>query len=251
MLTEYLPKPTGPRRFYMLFGALIIAAWGLLIAWQNSPYAELLGHESLADHHIPFASHLGGFLLSWLLMTVAMILPANLPLLAQTQRNRMGMNWSAAQMVVGYHLPWIGFGLLAFLGDSILHELAEEGAPLAGASGFIAPAILLTVGIYQLTPIKRKFIERCKPTGELGLPPDAPHQVSAIKHGFRMGLNCVGSCCSIMLLMFALGQHRLEWMVVLGGIASAERFLPWGSRLAQWVGAGIIAWGIYSVIVII
>lgn len=129
--------------------------------------------------------------------------------------------------------------------------MAEEGAPLAGASDFIAPAILLAVGAYQLTPLKRNFTERCKPSSDPGLAVDDLHWVGAIHHGFRLGLNYTGSCCAIMLLMFALGQHRLEWMVVLGGISAAERFFPWGSRLAQWVGVGIIAWGIFSVIAVI
>lgn len=239
MLTRFFPKSIGTPYLYRILGALIVSAWILLIAWQRSPYADLLGHEALADHHIPFTSHLGAFLLSWLLMTAAMMLPANLPTLIHSQSNGRGDYLSAARIVTGYFSPWFVFGILMFLGDNVLHEMTEPGAPLAAASAFIAPAIILAAGIYQLTPYKRRFTERCKLLKEHAL-----QGRGAIKHGLWLGINCIGSCWSLMLLMFALGHHRLGWMVILSSIITAERLTPWGSRLARWVGFGLILWAV-------
>ena len=39
-----------------------------------------------------------------------------------------------------------------------------------------------------------------------------------------------------MLLMFAVGYHRLDWMLALGLTMAAERLTPWGRRLAWLVG---------------
>ena len=39
------------RRLHLGLGCLIAGAWALLVIWQNSPYAGLLGHEALEDHH--------------------------------------------------------------------------------------------------------------------------------------------------------------------------------------------------------
>ena len=250
MEIDLVPKPAGERRIYLVFGVLIVSAWVALIAWQGSPYAELLGHEALADHHISFVGHLSTFLLSWLLMTVAMMLPASLPLLAQTQRNRAGDTWFFLVMLAGYLSTWVLFGLLAFLGDNALHEMTEPGAPLATASDFIAPAILLAAGVYQLTPFKRSFTERCKTSSNTGLSKRDLHESSTLKLGFQSGLNCVGSCWSLMLVMFALGHHRLDWMLMIGAITAVERLTPWGTRLEQVVGALLIAWCVLSLITI-
>lgn len=248
MLSKLLPKPASGRRIYLVFSMLIITAWGALIAWQHSPHAELLGHESLVDHHITFTSHLSAFLLGWLFMTVAMMLPANLPLLIHEQRNRMGDGWYVLMMIAGYLSAWMLFGLIPFVGDSILHEMTEPGAPLAAASNFIAPAILLTAGVYQLTPLKRRFTERCKPSLNSRPSEHDMHKGGAFPQGLRLGLNCIGSCWSLMLLMFALGHHRLDWMLIIGGIAAMERLTPWGLRVERMVGAGLIGWGIFTVI---
>lgn len=251
MLTRFLPKSTGILYLYLIFGALIISSWGLLITWQGSPFAERMGHESLANHHIPFASHFGTFLLGWLLMTAAMMLPASLPLLiSSSSNNRMGNLDTLLKSSVYFSL-WMVFGSLAFLGDNVLHKMTDHGAPLANASGFIAPTLILAAGIYQLTPLKRSFTERCKPSQDPGQPEHGLLVGGALKHGFWLGLNCIGSCWSLMLLMFALGHHRLDWMIILSGIITAERLMPWGSSLAKWVGIGLIAWGIFSMIIII
>lgn len=248
MLTERLPKFAGNRRFYLVFGILIVMSWASLIAWQRSSYAALLGHEALANHQISFANHLSTFLLSWLLMTIAMMLPASLPLLIQTQRNQTGGRWSTAQMAAGYLSTWLLFGFLAFLGDNALHDMSEPGAPLAFASDFIAPAILLTTGLYQFTPLKRRFTERCKPSTHMGIVEHAHQDGGALRLAFQLGFTCIGSCWPLMLIMFALGHHQFGWMLIIGSITAAERFSPWSIRLAQLIGAGLIAWGIITVI---
>lgn len=235
MFTTFVSKPAAAHRTAVILAALVVAAWGLLIAWQSSSYAELLGHEALADHHIPFAVHLAAFTLSWLLMTAAMMLPVSLPRILTSQPAQTRSTWASTSVVLGYLAPWVGFGLLAFVGDSRLHELAGHGGPLAWAADFIAPAILLAAGIYQLTPLKRRFLARCQPARN-------PAPAGALLRGLRLGADCVGSCGALMLLMFALGHHRLDWMLVLGAIAAAERLTHWGPRLAALVGIGLIAW---------
>ena len=62
----------GARRFYLVLGGLIVAAWVFLVAWQQSAYAEMLSHEVIGNGGIPVSLRLGGFLLGWCLMTMAM-----------------------------------------------------------------------------------------------------------------------------------------------------------------------------------
>ena len=278
MLAPRLRILPGERRFYAALGLLVLAAWALLAAWQRSSYAELLGHEQLASQHLPGLLRPAAFLLSWLLMTVAMMLPASLPQLrsaapgvilrprpsgpkdlasaalsAVPQAPAAAIHSAATALtLLGYLAPWALFGLLAFLGDTLLHELAEAGGPLATRAALIAPSIVLAAGLYQLTPAKRRFMELCHPGRHPGrhpahtshgpAPAGGAGAAGALPQGLRLGLDCLGSCGPLMLLMFALGHSRLDWMLALGALMAAERLSPWGRRLALLAGLALIAW---------
>lgn len=244
-MNNYLSIPMPARRVNLIFGVLIVAAWVLLVLWQRSPYAEMLGHETLGEHHISFPLKLSGFLVSWLLMTVAMMLPGSMPILirsaqptGQPARDFRFVAW----IVLGYLSPWVLFGLLAFLGDSVLHDLTETGGPLAGFSRWIAPSIVLAAGLYQFTSIKWRFTQLCQTSHGMHIRMEMKGTAHALREGVKLGLFCVGSCWSLMLLIFALGHHRLDWMLVMGIIFAGERRTPWGQKLAWLVGFILLVW---------
>lgn len=250
MRSDILTNPTDTRRFYLILGFLIVLAWSLLAFWQRSAYAELLGHEAIEDHHISLAWHLTAFILSWFLMTVAMMLPGSLPMIIQfvsPVRHRMKNSRLVGWIILGYLAPWILFGLLVFLGDSFLHQMTEPAAPLAALSSWIAPAIVLIAGLYQFTPVKRHYMARCRTSDALNYQRSGEKltRAAALKGGLRLGGFCIGSCWLLMLLMFALGQHRLDWMLALGGVLAAERLAPGGHRLALLVGFGLVVWATF------
>lgn len=250
MRSEILPAPADTRRLYLVLGPLILLAWGFLAVWQRSAYAEWLGHESIGEHGYPPAWRLAVFLLSWSLMIVAMMLPGSLRLLShhvQPVWHRAESSRLVGGIILGYLSPWTLFGMLVYIGDSFLHEMAEPAAPLASFSEFIAPSIVLIAGLYQLTPFKRDYIRRCR-TPHVLLSQNKDGRISgagALKQGLQLGIFCVGSCWSLMLLMFALGYHRLDWMLALACIMAAERLAPWGQRLAWLVGVALVAWGTF------
>jgi predicted metal-binding membrane protein len=246
-MTARLRGSLDAHRFYLALGALILVAWGLLIAWQRSAYAELLSHEVIEDGGFPPLLRLAAFLLSWFSMTVAMMLPGALPLLhraVQPLRRGAAGRRLAGLTILGYLAPWVLFGVVIYLGDSLLHHLAEPAAPLAAYSGSIAPGIMLFAGFYQLTPLKRSSAALCQSSQPTSLSGSMEKlsTVGALRQGLRLGVFCMGSCWSLMLLMFATGHNRLEWMLVLGGIMAAERLTPWGRRLSWPVGFTLILW---------
>ena len=124
---------------------LVLAAWGVLIAWGMSPYAEWLDHAEMAHLPAPASLRLVVFALGWTLMVAAMMLPATLLLLRRSvgdQRFAMGSLWP---VILAYLAVWLVFGSLAFWGDSLLHDLVHQ-VPSIGR--FIAPGVLLLVGVY-------------------------------------------------------------------------------------------------------
>lgn len=238
MISNYYAIVMPARRFYWMIGVLMVAAWGLLALWQRSAYAELLGHEMLGDHHISFTLKLAAFLAGWFLMILAMMLPVSLPGLIQAARPARRASYLPA-VILGYLLPWMLFGMLAFLGDSILHTFTGEGAPLAFLSPWIAPSIVLAAGLYQFAPIKQHFTRLCRPAhvmpgrGIESLP-------KALGEGVKSGLACIASCWALMLLMFALGHHNLGLMFVLSLVFAGERLTPWGQRISWLVGSVLL-----------
>jgi predicted metal-binding membrane protein len=250
MISDRLRVSPDTRHFYLVLGCLILVAWGLLFAWQTSAHAELLGHESLGHHDFSPAGRLAAFLLSWFLMILAMMLPSSLPLLSHSIQpvwQRPKSRRLVGRIMLGYLSPWALFGLLVYLGDSILHQMAHPFAPLASISDFIAPAIVLIAGLYQFTPVKHSYLERCRPSEAHFLEGwlERLNGARALQQGLRLGVFCLGSCWSLMLLMFALGHNRLDWMLALGGIMALERLSPWGHRLAWLVGFVLVAWATF------
>jgi len=253
MRSDILPNSTDTRRFYLVLGFMIVIAWGLLLVWQRSAYAELLGHESLEDNDFPLVWHLAAFLLSWFLMTVAMMMPGSLAVLnhyVQPVQHQIKNTRLVVLIILGYLSPWVLFGLLVYLGDSFLHRMFDPTAPLAAFSASIAPAIMLIAGLYQFTPLKRRYTLRCRPAHALFLRGSVEkiYGAETLNQGLRLGVYCVGSCWPLMLLMFALGHNRVDLMLVLSLIMAAERLAPWGHRLAWLVGLALIVWATFWVL---
>ena len=69
------------------------------------------------------------------------------------------MSWARfawAGFVSAYALAWTAFGLLAFLGDLILHHVVDATPWLAANEWLINASLLGAAGAYQFTPWKRR-----------------------------------------------------------------------------------------------
>jgi predicted metal-binding membrane protein len=92
--------------------ALSALAWLTLVWWGQSPYARYLDHAQIDGS----AAVLPLFVLGWLLMTVAMMLPTSLPVVALFRgvvRHRADRAQLIGLLLVGYLSVWTVFGLVA------------------------------------------------------------------------------------------------------------------------------------------
>lgn len=239
------------RRPYAAAAGLVLAAWLLLVAWSLSPYAEWLEHAEMEHIAAPPAVRLAVFALGWVLMIVAMMLPGTLLLLARGPQNGSYSVQQLAPLIAAYVAPWLLFGALSYLGDGALHELVEHNPALAGA---IAPGVLLLAGVYQFTPFKRACLARCQSLGAPLAPlatsaaAESAHGRSAWAQGLRHGLNCLGACWALMLLMFAFGGASLLWMLALGVVMTAERLARPARRLPLLLGGVLIVAAVFLLI---
>jgi predicted metal-binding membrane protein len=220
-MTEY---PMVHSRTTILLGAGAATAWAVTLARMRGmdagPGTDLGG--------------LGWYLGIWVTMTAAMMLPSAAP--AARRVARLTRRVPTLLFTAGYLAVWTGYGLLAYgvfrLASSFdIGWLAwDRGGPYA------AGGVIVAAGLYELTPLKRLGLRRCR---------SAPHGGNAFRSGLAHGLDCVGCSGALMAVLFALGAMSLVWMAVVAAAIFAEKVLPRGPRLAPVFALALVALGIW------
>lgn len=180
----------------------------------------------------------------WLLMMVAMMTPAVLPVLLTLQRMRTDAAGSVTPaFAAGYLTVWSGFGVTLTAVQWVLHRATIIGGHEMSANPVPASLILIGAGCYQLTPMKRACLAHCQsPLAYL-----LGHWRTGIGGAFRMGLGhgayCLGCCWALMLVMFVGGVMSVATMAVLSLFILAERVLPAHAWSVTVPGLGMIVAG--------
>jgi predicted metal-binding membrane protein len=174
---------------------------------------------------------LGWYLGIWVTMTAAMMLPSAAPHVARLARHVPTVLFTA-----GYLAVWTGYGLVAYAVFRVVASFDigwlawDEGGP------YVAGGVIVAAGIYELTPLKRLSLRRCRSARRPGGP---------LRSGFAHGLDCVGCSGGLMAVLFVLGVMSLFWMAVVAVAIFAEKVLPHGHRLAPLLAVALAALGIW------
>lgn len=223
-------------------------AWLALLTWGQSPYGRYLNHHALdtvrGDGRLALV-----FVLGWMVMTIAMMLPTSLPLLAlfsRLTRQRPDHHGLVALVALGYLLVWTLFGGLVYLADAALHGLVAQVAWLADYAWALGAGTFILAGVYQFTPLKYQCLDKCRSPWSFILEhwQGRAERLHAFWLGAQHGVFCVGCCWSLMLLMFAVGVGNLGWMMTLGLVMAVEKNMPWGRRLSKPLGVILILGGV-------
>jgi len=237
-------------------GGLVAFAWLTLVIWERSPYGRYLDHGGWTE--IGLAASLcrvlpAGplvlpgllYVFGWLLMTVAMMVPTVVPLLAIFARMAQGRNDRGrliALLILGYLSIWGCFGLLAHVVDMGLHTVVADSAFLS-VNGWIVGAIVLGVaGAFQFSRLKYRCLDKCRTPFSFV---NEHWRGAAVRRqsfmlGVHHGIFCVGCCWAIMLVMFAVGTGSVGWMLAVGAVMAAEKNVAWGRRLSAPLGVGLL-----------
>jgi predicted metal-binding membrane protein len=188
----------------------------------------------------------------WAVMMAAMMLPAAAPKLLlfgtvhASRRARGGVFVPTWTFVAGYLLVWGAIGVAAY----VLVQLGSELATLidAGYRAIWAPlalgATLGLAGIYQLTPLKRTCLGRCRSPFGFMLAHWRDGRLGALRMGIRHGAYCLGCCWALFAVLVAAGLMSLAWMVLLTLVVFAEKVIPHGQRAAVAVGVAFTVLGV-------
>jgi predicted metal-binding membrane protein len=185
----------------------------------------------------------------WGAMLSAITLPAATPaILLFAHINRLAQalrfpNVGTLFFVAGYLAVWSGFGALATLAQWALHDAGALDTSMAIVNPSACGLALVAAGVYQWTPAKHACLQHCRAPLSFVVTGWRPGLVGALRMGCTHGMNCVGSCWLLMLLLFAAGVTNLGALLALAGLVLSEKLLPGGPVLACVSGLALVAWG--------
>jgi predicted metal-binding membrane protein len=155
------------------------------------------------------------FLGVWASMMAAMMLPGALPaVLSFTRAKRHAI--AAPIFAASYVGVWTLFGL------GVYAVYQPHGAWVAGA-------LTIAAGVYELTPLKRTCRRRCRET---------------VRSGFQFGAYCLGSSVGLMVVLVALGVMSLSWMAVIAALVVVQKLVPPRALVDVPVALALVALGL-------
>ena len=145
------------------------------------------------------------FVVTWTAMMAAMMLPAALPA-------ALGLDGLAPLVfAASYVAVWGLAGFAAFAAYRGIH---------AAAAG-----VVLAAAVYELTPLKRRCLARCRD--------GVGSETSGVAAGARYGLHCLGCSAGLMVVLLALGAMSVAWMLVMASLVFVEKVPRSGASLVE------------------
>ena len=195
----------------------------------------------------------------WWIMMIAMMTPSAAPaILIYARVHRHALAGGQVQnklaptgaFAAGYLLAWLGFSAAAAALHWILEYTGLVSAMMMGSnSRTFSAAVLITAGLYQLSPLKNVCLSFCRAPASFLSRHWRPHRLGALRLGALHGAHCVGCCWMLMVLLFVGGVMNVIWIAALAMLVLAEKVLPAGPWVGRVAGIALIAWGAATLMV--
>lgn len=190
----------------------------------------------------------------WWAMMVAMMLPSAAPVILLYGKVEGGMRaregrppslLPTALFVLGYGLAWGAFSVAA----AALQWSFETVGLLSPfmmnpASEVFAGAILLSAGLYQISPLKSACLKHCQGPLQFLTLHWRSGRLGSLRMGLRHGAYCLGCCIGLMVILFFGGIMNLYWIAGLAALVFVEKLATAGPWLARVTGGLLIAWSL-------
>ncbi len=210
--------------------------WTMSMAWMRMPGQS-------------WSSAAASFLGMWVVMMVAMMLPALVPMLwryrraveAGTSGARLGRLTALAGSA--YFLVWTLLGAIAFPLGVALATIAMELPTLARGVPIAVGVIVVIAGALQFSAWKARHLACCRGSSGRGRAISADAG-TAWRHGLRLGLHCTYCCAGLTAVLLVIGVMDLRAMAVVAAAITLERLAPAGQRVAKIIGVVVVAAGL-------
>ncbi|WP_246540730.1 DUF2182 domain-containing protein [Mycobacterium spongiae] len=207
--------------------------------WWSVVGAAGMGGDEMSKHAESTMS-LAAFLLAWVAMMAAMMLPAVSPVVGHYVRAAAGNALTAVLFVVGYLAVWTVVGIPAFVASTHLDPMVHGSAWI----GRVAGAVALVAGLHQLSPLKATCLRHCHWPMSVSGGSRTASRAGTFVAGGRYGISCLGSCWLLMLLLITVGTMQLAWMLALTVVIWLEKVAPFSDQLRRVTAAILVVLGV-------
>lgn len=192
-------------------------------------------HHEVAQNPVSVA-------LIWIAMTVGMMAPSAIPMIATFSKMSEQLDPSRGTLalssifLLAYLVLWSGYGLLAAALQVQMRHWFLIDQYMTFTNPLISAELLLAAGVFQLSSLKHVCLTKCRsPLGFL-----SSSYRSGYRNAFRIGLLhaafCIGCCWLLMALAWFGGVMNMAWMAVLSTIIILEKTLPTTAALEKVTG---------------
>ena len=188
----------------------------------------------------------------WWIMMIAMMVPSASPVvllyarvLRHAKKNCQIKHFAVptTAFVSGYLVSWSGFSIAATTLQWSLEQNHLLSMKMISNNIWLSGGLLITVGVYQLTPLKLACLKHCRSPAEFISIHMKNGHWGALQMGFNHGVFCVGCCWFLMLLLFVGGVRNLLWIAILTLFVLSEKVLPHGQLISRLIGYLLVVWG--------
>jgi predicted metal-binding membrane protein len=220
---RYRTEATPTSRFAVMTSAGTAAMAAALTATLGLAAASwVVAVRQMNGMDMGVATRLGSFaffVALWVSMMAAMMLPGAAP--AVLRRAHASGRVRAVPLFVGSYLA-----VWTLVGVAVYALYRPHGSFAAGAA-------VIAAGVYEFTPLKQHFRQRCR---------------ESVGTGIEFGLYCVGSSIGLMLMLVALSVMSVTWMSVIAVLVLAQKLLPAKAAIDVPLALAIVGLGIVIVI---
>ena len=199
------------------YGLLMLVMWWVMMIAMMVPsatpmillYAQVHRRSKeksqTEDSIIPSAAFASGYLLSWLVFSMAAVI-----------------------------LQW------ALQRAGLLHAML-----MWSTSAVLSGSFLIAAGVYQVSPLKSVCLKHCRSPIMFLTQHWRKGRLGALRMGWEHGFYCVGCCWFLMVLLFVGGIMNLVWIAGLAIFVLVEKLSRYGYWIGKASGFLMIAAGIY------
>lgn len=192
---------------------------------------------------------LAGFMLLWIVMMAAMMLPSVAPVGSLYLRSaRSGSSGTlcalrVGSVILGYLGAWASVGMAAFAAAWAGGRLAAEAQT---AAPWVGAAALAAAGLYQLTPLKNRCLSHCRsPLGFLLHFGGYSGRLRDVRVGLYHGGYCIGCCWALFIVLIAVGVMNIAWMAGLAAVIFLEKTWRYGKTLGLALGIAFLVLAVF------
>lgn len=232
---------------------VIMSAWYILdgagtgmssveMSLDTGPMGALIaGTEDMITPHVWSIRYAVVVFVMWWLMMVAMMVPSAAPtilLYGALYRDRGARG--QLEFAAGYLAIWAVFSLAATAAQGLLAAIGMMSAMYMNlATTYLAAAVLIGAGLYQLTPVKAACLDHCRGPVEALTRHRRTGRAAAFRMGLVHGRYCLGCCWALMALLCVGGVMNIWWIAAITVYVALEKLAPGGKTVSR-VMAGVL-----------